>query len=389
MRVTVVSEPRAHSRPFRAASFLGFVLLGGAVALYGPAVPLFAAEHGIATAVAGLALPVHSVAAVLGVLGWGALDRKGHVRRALAAGAGTTATGALAVAFAPTFAVVLAGVAGIGAGFGITNTGMNALFARDRTVGAAARMNALHSMFGIGAVITPLVLSVAGLRVTFVLVALLMLTILPVMRQAVDPGVAEPEDPSPEARRAARVVMLGFLALFGLYIGTELGVANWMAAHLTDQGWSVAAAARWTSAYFLAFTIGRLLAARFATGVDPARLVIAALVLGAGTVALANVVAITPYAYVAVGLVVAPVFPTAMVWLTRRLPEARHGPAGAMLAGSAGAAVLPTLIATLVGARGTAVVPTTVAVLALVATAIALWLRRTSSRPVVAASPRD
>lgn len=366
---------------------MGFVLLGGAVALYGPAVPLFVEAYGLATAVAGLALPVHSAAAVVGVLGWGALDRKGHVRRALAVGAATTASGALAVAFAPTFAIVLVGVAGIGAGFGITNTGMNALFARDRTIGAAARMNALHSMFGLGAVIAPLVLSVAGLRVTFVLLAALMLTILPAMRRAFDPGVEPPEDDSPEARRAAKIVMFGFLALFALYIGTELGVANWMAAHLTDQGWTAAAAARWTSAYFLAFTIGRLLVARFAARVEPARLVIGSLILGAGTVALANIVSITPYAYVLVGLVVAPVFPTAMVWLTRRLPEARHGPAGAMLAGSAGAAVLPTLIATLVGARGTAAVPTAVAVLALVATAIAVWLRRTASRPIVAAAP--
>lgn len=379
--MTTLTAPRTEvtfTRGFRTASFLGFLLLGGVLALYGPAVPLFRERFGISTSLAGMPLAVNSVAALVGVIGWGMLDRAGRVKPALFGGAISTGGGAALVALAPSFTLVLVGVLFIGLGFGVFDTGINALFARDHSDGSARRMNALHAMFGIGAVGFPLLLSVTDVRVAFLVVAGLVVVALPGMRGAVDPGVADAEDDSPAARRSARLVLLGFLAIFALYIGTELGVGNWMAAHLTDQGWSAAAAARWTAAYFLAFTIGRLLVARFAEQVHPARIVIGSLTLGAVVAAAANITSITPYAYVLVGLAIAPVFPTTMVWLSRRLPEQRHGPAGAMLAGSVGAAILPAAVGGLVGVGGTAVVPTAVAVIALLALGAAINVRRSA-----------
>ncbi len=377
--MTVATEPSAPSRPLRAAGFTGFVLLGAALALYGPAVPLFREQYGVSTSVAGMALPVQSVTAIVGVLIWGALDRSGRIRGGLMAGALAGALGALAIAFAPTFAVVLLGVAGIGIGFGILDTGLNALFARDRTDGAGSRMNALHGVFGIGAVGSPLLLSVGGLTTTYVVVGLAMFAIIPAVRSAIDPGVLEADDTSAAARRTAKLVFAGFLALFALYIGVELGVANWMAAHLSDQGWSNAAAARWTSAYFLAFTIGRFVIARFGAHIHPARVVITSLALGGVLVLFAAVATLTPWAYVAVGLVIAPVFPTGMIWIARRLPENRHGPAGAMLAGSVGATILPGAVGLAVAASGTSIVPFAVAITAAAAVGVAVWVRRTAA----------
>jgi FHS family glucose/mannose:H+ symporter-like MFS transporter len=369
-----VTFPRA----FRAASFVGFLLLGAVVSLYGPAVPLFREQYGVSTSLAGMALPVNAAASVVGVIGWGALDRSGHVRTALLLGALSTGSGAATVALAPTFPVVLAGVVLVGLGFGIVDTGINAIFARDRSAGATRRMNMLHAMFGFGAVSFPLLLSFTSLTVAFLTAAMLMLAALPGLRHGFDPGVAEPEDDSPAARRSARFVLIGFLSIFALYIGIELGIGNWMAAHLTDEGWSAAAAARWTSGYFATFTLGRLLVARVAERVHPARIVISALGLGALFASAANLSAITPYAYLLAGLAIAPVFPTTMVWLSQRLPEQRHGPAAAMLAGSSGATVFPAAVGVLVGVTSTSVVPTAVAATGLAAMFAAIKVRRSA-----------
>ncbi|MFP5310760.1 MAG: MFS transporter [Actinomycetes bacterium] len=364
------------TRAWLVAAGAGFGLLGATVAVHGAAVPLLRERFDVPTATAGLALPVHAAAALVGTVVWGLVDRRGWHRAGLRAGGLLVAAGAVATAVAPGFGALLAGTALLGAALGIVNTGGNAIAARDRAAGAVRRLNVVHAMFGVGAVAAPVVLSLVGYRATLLVLAVGGVAVLPGLAQA-PAAVRTPPARSADraARRADARVLAAFLGLFALYIGVELGVANWMAAHLADLGWSPAAAARWTSAYFVAFTVGRLLTARLAGDADPATLVRASLALGGLAAGLALVPRLAPWAYVATGLAVSPVFPTTMVWLGRRLPGVPDGPTAAMFAGSVGAVALPIAIGGVIGAVGTSWVPAAVGVLGAAGAGVAAWLR--------------
>jgi MFS transporter, FHS family, glucose/mannose:H+ symporter len=382
-----VTSPDAteRSRTTLVAVGLAFGLLGATVAVHGAAVPLLRERFAISTATAGLVLPVHAAAAILGTLAWGVFDRLDCHRAGLRAGGVLVPLGAVAIAVAPDLGLLLGAAAVLGAGLGVLVTGGNAITSRDRAAGAVRRLNVVHAMFGVGAISGPTLLSVLGFRTTLLVVA--------AGGAAALGGLARPpaavrrttvRDPDRDARRADRRVLLAFLSVFGLYIGMELGVANWMAAHLADRGWSAPAAARWTSGYFVAFTVGRLLTARFASDADPARVVGWALTAGAAAATLAAVPVLTPVAYVLVGLAISPVFPTTMVWLGRRLPDVPDAPTAAMFAGNVGAVALPVAIGAVIEALGTGWVPGAVAVLGVTATTVALVLAR-SGRPTGAA----
>lgn len=353
-------------------------MLGGSQALYGPAVPGFQRAFDADVAAAGLGLPVHATASFLGVMLWGMLERREHrAGPVLSLSAALFAAGALAVAAAGSLTLALAAIGLVGLGFGTLMTGVNTLVARDPRPTAPALINTLHAMFGLGAVLLPLVLSVGGFRTAFVVVAVGALAVLAPLWAG--------RDPAPRRRgnrvgtegpdRRSRVVVL-FAALYVSYLGVEAGLANWIASHLTDLHWSETAAARWTAAFWLTFTLGRLAVAPLTVRSSPARVVRTALSLGAVTLVVANVDAAAPWAFVAAGLVLAPVFPTGLVWLARAAPEVRSGTTYMMLAGSLGAAALPALVGVLADALGVQVVPTVLAGFAVVAASVAAVIAR-------------
>ena len=99
------------------AGMVSFVLMGAGQALFGPALPVFAREFGIATGQAGLLVSAHWVGAVLGVAAMYLRGDRVTPRMALAAmGLGAALVGAR-LGWGPT----LLGALGFGLGYGGTH----------------------------------------------------------------------------------------------------------------------------------------------------------------------------------------------------------------------------------------------------------------------------
>jgi fucose permease len=359
-------EPTGYrlSRAALAGGFLAFFVSGGVAALYGPSAPEFRRAFGVDELVSGLPASVHPLAALVGELAWAWLLRRGTSVRLLAVGAGVLGLGAFGVAAAPSMVLVLATVVGLGLGFGLLSNGMNSLYPRMTGSRAATLVVCMHGVFGVGAVSLPLVLAGLGHRGAFLAVAVVAAVAVPLLlRTSSPPAAAFDPTASPPPRRH----VLAFSTVFGSYVAVEAATATWLATYLEFRGWSPGAAAGWTSAFWLAITGGRFAFALVMSRIRPGRLVQVVLPVAAVGLALAGWTVTAPLGFVLAGLCMAPVFPTAMVWLPRALPSAAGATTAAMLAAITGATLSPLLVGAVGSGIGVGAIPFTLAGLAVVA----------------------
>lgn len=302
----------------------------------------------------GLPASVHPLLAFGGVLLWAWLATRGRPGRSLTAGMVTLSFGAIGVALAPSMPSLLAFVVLIGAGFGVLANGMNTIFPRDDHPRAAVRVGWMHGAFGAGAVLLPLALSLLGYRTAFLLVGLLGFAAVPLLRTTTAPAHGLVGTPG---ARTGRRSLLWFGLLFATYVGMEAATHTWLATYVEFRGATEGAAARWTSAYWLLFTLGRFAFAPLLGHVAPGRLVRTALPVIVLLLLLAAVPVLAPFALAGAGLAMAPIFPTAMVWLARGLPGAGGATTVAVLAAMTGATASPFLVGGLATASGLETIP--------------------------------
>lgn len=335
-----------------------FLLIGMVVSAYGPLLQILAHRFQISLPVAGEVLSAHFAGALAGVLGamW-AMARLPN-RHVVVAGLGFIAVGCALVALAPAWPVMLAAVFFLGIGFGALDLGLNQIVAHSAGAGRTAVLNMLNGAFGLGAVLGPLLVALFGEH---------RFTLLYAGGAAVAAGLTWeasripgrlPVAPPSTAPRPSGLVLV-FVAGFALYVGTEAGVGGWSTSHLRSLGLGAATAAELTSGFWLAMAAGRLL-----VGLLPARIPEWAIVTtgsALGAVALLSAVwgPAAPIAYVVTGLVIAPIFPTAIVWLARLLPGDSRATSWLFPGAMVGGAVIPAVIGfviTRVGLGGAPVV---------------------------------
>jgi MFS transporter, FHS family, glucose/mannose:H+ symporter len=358
---------------------VGVLVLAAAVgllqSLYGPAIPELRAIYGIGGGGSAVVLSAHFAGAMTGI-GWWGLERRLAPRTWLLAAAGLLVAGAVGVAFAPAWPVVLAAAFGIGVGFGVVVVEINVLFAEAFGERATAMLNLLGASFGAGAVLGPLtVAATGGYRAPFALGALLAVAALVLARDL-------PRTPRPPGRageRPAAGMVGGFVALCGLYVGVESGVGGFEATSLRAAGTGEAAAASWTAGYWAALTAGRLLAIPLALRLPAPLLAAGSLALAAAGLGLAHLPALAPAAYTLTGLALGPVFPTALAWLAQAAPGARGSTALVFAAANFGGVVFPVVIGWLVDASSPAAIPSTVLVVVLACLGATLLLRRSAA----------
>jgi FHS family glucose/mannose:H+ symporter-like MFS transporter len=368
--------------PVSRASTVGVLVLAAAVglllSLYGPAIPELRAVYGVGGGGSALVLSAHFAGAMAGI-GWWGVDRRLGPRTWLLVATALLAAGAVGIAFAPAWPVVLAGAFGVGVGFGVVVVEINVLFAEGFGERATAMLNLLGACFGAGAVLGPLaVAATGGYRVPFGAGALLAAAAMALTRDL-------PRTPRAPARGDGRppvAVVGGFVALCALYVGVESGIGGFEATSLRAGGTGQAAAASWTAGYWAALTAGRLLAVPLALRVPAPALAAGSLALAAVGLGLAHLPALAPAAYTLTGLALGPVFPTALAWLARAAPGARGPTAMVFAAANLGGVVLPVVIGRLVDASSPAVIPTAVLVVALACLGATLALGRSVAQAV-------
>jgi MFS transporter, FHS family, glucose/mannose:H+ symporter len=320
-----------------------FLLIGMVVSAYGPLLQILAHRFDVSLPIAGGVLSAHFAGALAGVIGSiRAMERLPN-RHVVVAALGFVAAGCALVALAPVWPVLLAAVFVLGIGFGALDIGLNQIVAHSAGARRAAVLNMLNGAFGIGAVLGPILVSLLGEHHFALLYAGGSLLALGLMWEGFRIPGRLPVAPHSSARRPTALVAI-FVVAFALYVGTEAGVGGWSTSHLRSLGLGAASAAALTSGFWLAMAVGRLLIGLVPPRVPEWAIVITASALGALALLAAISGGAAPIAYVVTGLVIAPIFPTGIVWLATLLPGDSRATSWLFPGAMAGGAVIPAVI---------------------------------------------
>ncbi|MFF9045166.1 MFS transporter [Streptomyces parvulus] len=374
-----------------AGCLIAMTAIGALTAAYGPSIPAFKDQHGINDTAAGAGLAMQSLGAVVGVLLSQPLMRRRGNRTALAASMGLVTAGAVIVAAAPTWPLILAGAVITGVGLG----GCDVLITQLLIVGTGARgpalVNIAHACFGLGTAAAPALIAAVGAaqyRIVFAVIA-----VMGLIGAATLKGVAPSPGPhelvpkagqhthhSPRRRGLGVAVAFGFLALYVTHFGAQSGIGNWEPTVLADQGFTASGAALATSGFWLAMVAGRFVAAALHRRVGLAPLVVASCIGMTGASALALHGSMTAWAYLLTGFFIGPIFPNGLTWMATTGHAHGNRFAYVIAASMIGMALAPVALGAVIGAHGTAALPPAIlaiAALTLASSALVAVLTRT------------
>lgn len=376
------ATPRLFSVTAIVASCAGFVLIGVLQALYGPAIPTFLDKFQVSTAVAGFSLSAHFLGALAGVLVFHRLLGRIGNRQLLGASYGLMGLGSAGFALTSNWTVALFAAFIIGLGFGGIDYGLNQLFSVAFGRRSAAMLNLLNAHFGIGAVAGPALVSWFGADNypwIFGGAALLSLLLIAALGGVGSGDIVRAGQVNlPMGNRRVLVLIGSFVVIYVLHVAIETGVGGWEPTHLEAVGYTVSTAAAATSVYWMAMTVGRFLVVPVSMRFSPESIVIASCVGMAACLGLASFPALAPYAYVGVGLFIAPIFPTALPWLNRSVPTVSGAGAYVIAASMIGGVAFPPLLGTAIDLSGVRALPLVLVVLALICVVMSVWLARTT-----------
>lgn len=272
----------------------------------------------------------------------------------------------------------------------------------------APYMNGLHFFFGLGAFFSPIIIAqtvlVSGdITWAYWILALLMIpTAGWIIRfpSPAPPGLPRQEElDQARAAQSARSqnLLVGFIALFFfLYVGAELGYGNWVFTYAVESGLANnTTAAYLTSAYFGAFTLGRLLGIPIAARVRPRRILSVDLL---GCVASVAIMVLFPHSLRALwlgtlglGFANASIFPTTLNLAEHRMIITGNVTSWFFVGGSLGGMFWPWLVGQMFESVGPSVVMFATLIDVMLATAVfagvILYSGRMAEKPPSSAHP--
>ncbi len=349
-----------------------YLFMGLVVSAYGPLLEHLTRRFAVTLPVAGATISIHFAGTLLGVLVAMRVLELLPVRTTVITAVVFAGAGCAGIALAPAWPLFMAGVFLTGVGFGALLISLNQLVAYSESERRVALLNALNSAYSAGAVAGPIVVATfasshfATLYLTAAVAVLLLI-----------PGHASISGRLPIAvgpRGRPSPLVLIFVAAFVMYVAIENGTGGWMTTHLESTGLhSAGAAATVTSAFWLALVAGRLLMTVMPAGVPERTIVIGASSLAATALIAASFGPLAPAAYVVTGFALAPIFPTAVVWLARLSPGDSRATSWLYPAASVGGIVGPGAIGLVVAAYGVRWAPAVLGVVA-IAMSVTFWL---------------
>lgn len=398
--------PPGGKRALMALGLLVFLHLGLLLAAYGPSFAALQARHGVSVAEVGTSVSAHFVGGFVGVLAAGLLITRLGYRRSMVLSALLLALGGAGVGFTGSWSLVLVGASLVGLGYGIAVVLYNFLFARAFAPAGAAAVNLVNGAYGVGSIAMPALIGwvtgaaiardpaaiaqvpplVFGFTTALGVAVVAMVLWVPWLPPTRSGAAAGRGSLPPAGSRLAGGVVL-FSALMFLYVAVEVATAAWAPTHLAEA-LGVARSALAVSVFWGALTAGRFLAAAFASRLRPADLILGGMALTLVGVGLAHVPAVALVGYALVGLGLAPVFPTTVVWIDRHFGERADRVAPWILAaGNLGPVVGAPAVGLAVAFAGPAVVPSALALALLALGGVVVAIRRRGG-PAVGSSTR-
>lgn len=361
-------------------AYASFVLLGVASAIIGVLwSPHIMGNFNQSIGNLGWLLLSVTIGYVVASIAAGQLFTRFSVGRLLAGAMFALASGLAGYILAPTYEVMVLFGLLAGLGVGLLDGGMNIYFAAYYDT---RLINWLHASFGVGSLLAPqivntVVLARGGdwreayllLGIAAVVVGVVYFFSTPYWQRLSDSTNDTPAMPMSATLRLP-LVWLGII-IFICYTGTEASAGTWAAPFFVMQRIDAFIANNWVTAYWLSFTVGRIVFGAFVTRLDTGWTIRGCL-LGATAGALlvvwrpvpeANAVGIALY-----GFMLAPIFALLISATQDRLGPA-HAPTaiGVQVAAAAlGGGVFQALVGQLTERFGLEVVPVTFVVMSLV-----------------------
>lgn len=337
------------------AGLLNMFTLGASTTLYGPSLVYIAGETGQPIANLGILFAFHWAGFFASTFTANRIARRFEMRRGAMFGVLLIAFGVLGLITLP-FPWNIAMAFLIGLGNGTSEVLFNRLVEMLAGTKPAEALTRLHSTWGVGAVAIPLVVAGAVLlgwnwRVAgiFVILAAL-LDVYLISRWS---EFQSPHGDDVHWRTLPWKSISLFIVLFAIYAGVETAVGAWATTFFATLGQGAVMGAIATSAFFLTFSIGRVLFASSTDRLGFGRVVRIGTLAGAAALLLTFVPSLALIGFALTGIAFSIVFPTLLAWAPRRHPEIRAQMMSISLAATGlGGIILPFVIGVSVGALG-------------------------------------
>ena len=238
--------------------------MGIALSLLGPSVSYLEDHLGVSAGVVGILFAVIAASNFFGALvggrwvtGWG-----GHV--VLRIGVIAFSVGVLFIALASTYVYAVIGAVLIGSATGMTDASMNIMVVWARAGKSGPALNAMHLLFGVGALLAPLIVDRAisftdHLWPVSIVVGFFALISVVILGRRESPF--EPEHAPDFHRPELPTKVVAHVAIFFLlYVGGEVGFSGWIHTYAEDQGMSGSNPAFVTALFWASFALARLVA---------------------------------------------------------------------------------------------------------------------------------
>ncbi len=222
-------------------------------------------------------------------------------------------------------------------------------------------MNGLHFTFGVGAFLAPIIIAQAvrlSGGITWAYWTLALLALLPALwlTRYPSPQRRSETEEAGDAKADPRLVVLIAL-FFVLYVGAEVSFGGWAFTYAVKLGLATEETGAYlTSAFFGAFTVGRLVAIPIATRLRPRTILFSDLL---GCLLSMGVILVWRESSTALwlgsmglGFSMASVFPTTLTLAERRMPMTGRVTGWFFVGASLGAMTVPWIIGQLFEARG-------------------------------------
>ena len=339
------------------------ICLGLTTAIIGPTLPALAAQTRTELSSMGLVFLAGSIGFTLATALIGrVIDRlPGHV--VIGGAQLASAMFTVLIPLAPRFPILLAILVCKGLADGFINAGANTLLVWTHRGKVGPFMNGMHFCFGLGAFVAPFIVAQVvgtegayrwaywGLAAFGLLASLRMLTLRGSPQPESHPGTTEAS-----TRADIRIAISSAVFLF-FYVGAEIAFGGWVFTYAVKLRLASAAGAAYlTSAFWLAFTVGRLVSIPMATRLTAKSTILAALAgclgLLAGAIALQGSSLVLWILAIGLGFFMAPIWPTGYTLAGQSVKFTARVSSIILLGDSFGGMVLPSLAGWVIGVAG-------------------------------------
>ena len=322
-------------------AFLGFVLTGINDGASGVLIPSLSAFYGVNYAVIGLLFFVLSFGYFLAALSSGLLTQRLGLRWILLLGAMISLLSLLPFGLKLPFVVLLPARLVLGLGIGLLETGLNVY--ATTLPRSTLLLNYLHAFYGVGALLGPIVASIAlalqwGWNSVYLFMGGLCLLLLLAFSFFARPvhanASAQGEEQSPSSNVLTTTLKLPVVWLATLfllvYVGIEVSLGNWSYSFLLNRHEGAFLAGWIVSGYWIGLTLGRFLLQNLAErfGMSTKGLMYACMIgVGIGLLLIwfIPIEGMIVVAFFFVGFSLGPVYPLTVA-ITPGLVPARLGP---------------------------------------------------------------